>query len=371
MLLAERYRITEILGHGGMGEVYRGCDELLSRPVAVKLLRPDVRDPSAAARLQHEARAAAGVKDPHVVAVYDFGQSDGEYFLVMELMAGRSVTRELALRGPLAPQRAVDIVQQVAAGLAAAHRHGIVHRDIKPDNLLIDVDGSVKIADFGIARSAMEPEPRTPGRILGTSQYVAPERALGHAATAASDVYALGCVLYQLLTGNPPFSGDDPATILSQHVRTAPVVPDEFSAALAQLVYRMLSKSPADRPTAAEVAGWTFGETAEMPTMDLDALPRSKWKALAVAAAVLIAGCALTAGVLTDQDADQPLAPAHIVPPQSPRRMPPPQQTLTPPRPVTTPTVTVTKSATTVRPPSPQHKAVGKGKPRHKKSGKH
>ncbi|GAA1150332.1 hypothetical protein GCM10009630_55840 [Kribbella jejuensis] len=379
MLLAERYRITEILGHGGMGEVYRGCDELLGRPVAVKLLRPDVRDPLAAARFRREARAAAGVKNPHVVAVYDFGQSDGEYFLVMELMAGRTVTRELALNGPLDPERAVDIVQQVAAGLAAAHEHDIVHRDIKPDNLLIDVDGSVKVADFGIARSAMEPETRTPGRILGTSHYVAPERALGHPATAASDVYALGCVLYQLLTGHPPFTGADPTAILSQHVHTAPVVPEQFSAPLAHLVYLMLAKDPADRPTAADVAGWTFAETPELPTLELRALPRQNWrKAVAVAAAVVAAGCVMAAGVLSDPDTDRPIAPANVVPSQPARR------TIAPPRPVVTPTVTptvtITKAVTTTR-PAPSHsastpakgsaKATGHGKVKHKQHGKH
>ncbi|HET6743184.1 MAG TPA: serine/threonine-protein kinase [Kribbella sp.] len=254
MLLAERYRTTEILGHGGMGEVYRGRDELLGRPVAVKLLRPDLCDLFAAARFRREACAAAVVKDPHVVAVYDFGHSNGEYFLIMELLEGRSIAHQLALHGPLDPDHALGIVRQAAAGLAAAHRHDIVHRDIKPDNLLVDGDGSVKVADFGIARSPTDPATTSFGRILGTSQYIAPERARGRPATAASDVYALGCVLYQLLTGRPPFDGDDPTAILSQHVQATPVIPEELPGGVIQLLHGMLSKEPDDRPTAHEVS---------------------------------------------------------------------------------------------------------------------
>jgi len=255
VLLAERYRTTEILGHGGMGEVYRGCDELLGRPIAVKLLRADPRDPFAAARFQREARAAAMVKHPHVVAVYDFGHSNGEYYLVMELVEGRSVAHELALRGPLDPDQAVGIIRQAASGVAAAHRRNIVHRDIKPDNLLIDVDGSVKVADFGIARSPADTTtPTMSGRILGTSYYLAPERAEGRPATTASDVYALGCVLYQLLTGHPPFEGGDPITILHQHVEAEPALPSGLPAVVAQLLHKTLAKNPEERPPATEVA---------------------------------------------------------------------------------------------------------------------
>ncbi|TCO33570.1 serine/threonine protein kinase [Kribbella steppae] len=257
MLLAGRYRLTEVLGHGGMGEVFRGCDELLGRPVAVKLLLPGWGDPFAAARFRREARTAAMVKDPHVVAAYDFGQQDGNYYLVMELVEGRSVAHELAMHGPLESERAVDIVQQAAAGLAAAHRRGIVHRDIKPANLLIDADGTVKVADFGIARFVTDPARTVPGQVLGTSLYLAPERALGKPATAASDVYALGCVLYQLVTGHPPFTGDNPTDVLSQHVRTEPTPPSESCPEVAgpveDLLLRMLSKDPALRPSTAEI----------------------------------------------------------------------------------------------------------------------
>ncbi|TDD17937.1 serine/threonine protein kinase [Kribbella turkmenica] len=267
MLLASRYRLNEVLGHGGMGEVFRGCDELLGRPVAVKLLLPHRNDPFAESRFRREARTAAMVKDPHVVAAYDFGQQDGNYYLVMELVEGRSLAHELALRGPLEPERAVDVVRQAAAGIAAAHRRDIVHRDIKPANLLIDADGTVKVADFGIARFVTDPPTSVPGQVLGTSLYLAPERARGEPATGASDVYALGCVLYQLVTGRPPFDGDDPTDILSQHVRTEPVPPSETCPGLAgpveDLLLRMLAKEPTHRPSATAIAD---GAAVQEPT---------------------------------------------------------------------------------------------------------
>jgi len=258
VLLAGRYRLTEVIGRGGMGEVFRGCDELLGRPVAVKVLLPHRCDPFAEARFRREARTAAMVKDPHVVAAYDFGQQDGNYYMVMELVEGRSVAHELAMHGPLEPERAVGIVRQAAAGIAAAHRRDIVHRDIKPANLLIDADGTVKVADFGIARFVTDPARTVPGQVLGTSLYLAPERALGKPATAASDVYALGCVFYQLVTGQPPFNGDDPTDVLSQHVQIEPVPPSkscpEVAGPVEDLLLRMLSKEPTLRPSATEIA---------------------------------------------------------------------------------------------------------------------
>jgi serine/threonine-protein kinase len=355
-----------------MGEVYRGYDELLGRPVAVKLLRPDLRDPFAAARFQREARVAAVVKHPHVVAVYDFGHSNGEYYLVMELVEGRSVTHELALHGPLDAQRAVGIVREAAAGLAAAHRHDIVHRDIKPDNLLIDVDGSVKVADFGIARSPGSSTLTTTetGTILGTSYYLAPERALGRSATSASDVYALGCVLYQLLVGRPPFEGDDPTAILYQHVEVEPALPAELPAPVGDLLRSLLAKDPDDRPTATELAAWTFSDRSAARTTGLTPTPRSmRRRLLAVLAGLLVAGAAVTAGVFIDQASNTPLIPpevARIHPPQQAESSPPPTSptsptghpTGTPPvtppvTPTVTPTVTVTEPATPTRTAAP------------------
>ncbi|MFD0428156.1 serine/threonine-protein kinase [Streptomyces zhihengii] len=215
-----------------MGEVWQASDEVLGRPVALKLLLGEHADAQAAARFRLEAQTAARLNHPHVVAVFDFGTWDGRFYLVMELIPGRSLAEELTAAGGrmLAPERVAAVAAQTAAGLASAHRQGIVHRDIKPGNLLSDPEGTVKIADFGIARFVNDPSAAltTTGQIVGTSLYLAPERALGRTAEPASDVYALGCVLYQLLTGQPPFRADTPTATLYQHIDAVPVPPAEL-----------------------------------------------------------------------------------------------------------------------------------------------
>jgi serine/threonine-protein kinase len=264
-----------------MGEVFRAVDEVLERPVAVKLLLPNDRDTSGSERFQREARAAARLSDPHVVSVYDFGQHGDGYFLVMELVEGRDVSRELEEDGPLAKDRAIDIVEQAARGLAAAHRVDVVHRDVKPGNLLVAEDGTVKVADFGIASVPGQGATTltATGQIIGSSRYLAPERARGGRAGQPSDVYALGCVLYQLVTGQPPFNADNPTAILYQHVDADPVPPSaerpELVGTFEQVLLRMLAKDPADRPTAAEIAG---GALRARPV-------GSDWRGLAAGAA--------------------------------------------------------------------------------------
>jgi serine/threonine-protein kinase len=268
MLLAQRYRLGESIGRGGMGQVWRATDEALGRPVAVKLLhRHAATDEEAAERFRLEAHAAAVLSDPHVVTVYDFGQHDDTLFLVMELVEGRSVAGELRAHGAMAPGPAAEIITQAAAGLSAAHRHGIIHRDIKPGNLLLAADGMVKIADFGIARlvSGADAALTSTGEIPGTSHYLAPERARGRPGGPEADVYALGCVLYQLVTGHPPFYGDTPVAVAYQHVDADPVPPGELRPALAgafeKFLLQMLVKDPTQRPTAEQVALWDPAST--------------------------------------------------------------------------------------------------------------
>jgi eukaryotic-like serine/threonine-protein kinase len=259
VFVAKRYRLGSSLGRGGMGEVFRGTDEQLGREVAVKLLLRSDRDPRAAERFHREARAAARLNDPHVVAVYDFGQHEDGFFLVMELVEGGSVADELEEHGPLAKDRAIEIIEQSAAGLAAAHREDVVHRDVKPSNLLISTDGTIKVADFGIAHLPGEGASTLTGtgQIIGSAQYLAPERAQGGQAGKPADVYALGCVLYQLVTGRPPFTGEHPTAILYQHVDADPAPPSlerpELAGAFEQVLLQMLAKDPDDRPTAAEI----------------------------------------------------------------------------------------------------------------------
>ncbi|WP_260333061.1 serine/threonine-protein kinase [Streptomyces beigongshangae] len=245
-----------------MGEVWQATDEVLGRSVAVKLLLGDEADSASSARFRLEAQTAARLSHPYVVAVFDFGAWEDRFYLVMELVEGRSLAQELTASGTLGPERVATVAAQAAAGLAAAHREGIVHRDIKPGNLLSDAHGTVKIGDFGIARFVDDPSSAltTAGQIVGTSLYLAPERALGRPASASSDVYSLGCVLYQLLTGRPPFQGESATVTLHQHIDMAPVPPREHGVrlppAFENYLLGLLAKQPEDRPTAQEVADW-------------------------------------------------------------------------------------------------------------------
>ncbi|WP_078942747.1 serine/threonine-protein kinase [Streptomyces viridochromogenes] len=263
VLIAGRYRLSEPIGRGGMGEVWRAYDESLARDVAVKLLLPQDSDPTATSRFRLEAQTAARIDHPNVVGVRDFGEYDNRLFLVMELVRGDSLATTLVRSGALPAERVARIAAQAAAGLAAAHRQGIVHRDIKPGNLLLDADGTLKIGDFGIARFLDDPGAAltATGQIVGTSLYLAPERALGQPAGPASDVYALGCVLYQLLTGRPPFQADTAVAILHQHLDAVPVPPRELGVpglppAFESYLLGLLAKEPEHRPAAQRAADW-------------------------------------------------------------------------------------------------------------------
>jgi serine/threonine-protein kinase len=256
-LLAERYRLEKHVAAGSTGQVWRAVDQLLERIVAVKVLRPEVaRNPLARSRFLAEARSASRLSHPAVAQVHDFGDggSADAPFLVMELVDGPSL-EDLLLTGPLGAGRTVDVIRQVAEGLHAAHSGGVVHRDIKPANLMITRDGQVKITDFGIA-SAIGCAPSTvTGTLMGTPAYLAPERMSGAAATPASDLYSLGVVAYECLTGIRPFTGAASEVIAAHLLRPLPPLPATVPLDLSLLVAALTAKDPSDRPrSASEVA---------------------------------------------------------------------------------------------------------------------
>ncbi|WP_036408356.1 serine/threonine-protein kinase [Microbispora rosea] len=249
-VLGGRYRLTSPIAAGGMGEVWRAEDELLGREVAIKLLGRHVAgDATFRDRFRSEARITAALTDPGIAQVFDYGESDGLAYLVMELVRGEPLSAILARTGALGPDVTLDVVEQTARGLHAAHRAGVIHRDVKPGNLLVTEAGQVKITDFGIAR-ALEAAPLTAtGTILGTAQYVSPEQASGTTLTPASDVYSLGVVAYECLAGRPPFTAETAVALALRHLNdTPPPLPGNVPAPVAALVMSMLAKDPAARP---------------------------------------------------------------------------------------------------------------------------
>ncbi len=224
MTLAGRYRLDEHIAGGGMGDVWKGTDEVLGRTVAVKvLLAALVAEPGFAQRFRDEARTMATINHPGVVNVYDYGSDQGVTYLIMEFIDGDALSKTLSRVGRLTPGRTMSLIAQAADALQAAHDKGIVHRDVKPANLMVRPNGTLVLTDFGIARSAQASQLTAVGSVLGTASYISPEQASGHLATAASDVYALGVVAYQCLSGRRPFEGGSPIEIALQHVdaRTA------------------------------------------------------------------------------------------------------------------------------------------------------
>jgi serine/threonine-protein kinase len=289
-LLADRYELREQLGSGAMGEVWRAADNLLERPVAVKVLRTDGSADTDRFRL--EAQTAGRLSHPNVVGMYDFGSHQDLLYLVMEFVDGWSLAQELSLRGTLDPSEAAALAAQLASGLAAAHEQGVIHRDVKPANVMLTDDDTAKIADFGIARFTDQAGAglTSTGKILGTAGYLAPERALGRPAQPASDVYSLGCVLYELLTGRPPFVAPTTLAVVQQHVDTEPTPPvrlrPEIPEPLSDYVLLLLAKDPAHRPTADQAADWlaSYRRTSRAGGADGRALPAAPAPALATTA---------------------------------------------------------------------------------------
>src|SRR3954452_17640151 len=255
--LGGRYRLDERIAGGGMGDVWRGTDEVLGRTVAVKILLPALLDePGFAERFRGEARTMATINHPGVVDVYDYGSDQQLAFLVMEYVEGDALSRTLSRVGRLTPARTMALVAQAADALHAAHGNGIVHRDVKPGNLLVRPNGTLVLTDFGIARSALVGQLTVAGSVLGTASYISPEQASGAVATAASDVYALGVVAYQCLSGHRPFDGATPIEIAMRHVRETPrPLPGDIPPSVRAIVDRAMAKDPVARwPTAAAMA---------------------------------------------------------------------------------------------------------------------
>ncbi len=257
-VLGDRYEIGGVLGRGGMAEVHRGRDLRLGREVAVKVLRSDLaRDPSFQVRFRREAQASASLNHPAIVAVYDTGEdrttTGATPYIVMEYVEGETLRDVIRREGQLSPERAMRFAADVCGALDFSHRNGIVHRDVKPGNVMITPEGAVKVMDFGIARAVSDSAATmtSTAAVIGTAQYLSPEQARGEGVDARSDVYSVGCMLYELVTGAPPFTGDSPVAVAYQHVREDPRTPSSINPAipaeLDAILLKAMSKNPANR----------------------------------------------------------------------------------------------------------------------------
>jgi eukaryotic-like serine/threonine-protein kinase len=318
-VLSGRYRLEAKLGSGGMSTVYLGSDQTLDRQVAVKVMHREMSEQAdQLERFRQEARAVAKLSHPNVVSVIDAGEDGGYPYIVFEYVEGETLKQRIAREGALDPQEAIAYAIEIARGLSVAHARNMVHRDIKPQNVLIDSEGRAKLTDFGISRQLEQDGMTATGRVLGTTDYVAPEQAMGRGADPRSDIYSLGVVLYEMLVGQVPFSADSQVGVAMKHINEE--LPDvqrrrpEVSAAVALVVERATAKDPGERyqdvgemiddlSTALEVEAARAGSTTGEATSVLDALPppkrelssRSRWSWAAILGLVLVAGVTLLA----------------------------------------------------------------------------
>jgi len=251
LIFGRRYKVTEKIGSGGMADVFKAVDEVLGRTVAVKVLHARyASDPNFVARFRQEAQAAANLSHPNIVNMYDWGRDGDTYYIVMEYVKGTDLKSLVTSQGPLDPRKVAEYGAQVCSALAVAHGYDIIHRDIKPQNIVLTPDGTIKVMDFGIARAGNTTMTQT-GSVLGTAQYISPEQAQGKPLTPASDLYSLGVTLYELATGTLPFDGDTPVAVALKQVNDEPVPPRQVRAsippALEAVILRALRKNPADR----------------------------------------------------------------------------------------------------------------------------
>jgi eukaryotic-like serine/threonine-protein kinase len=272
-VLNGRYEIDSVLGQGGMAKVFRGTDQVLGRTVAIKVLSPQFTDDAQfVTRFRREAQAAASLNHPNIVGVFDTGSQSDVHFIVMEYVEGRTLRDVIRADGPLLPERVAEIGDAVAKALQTAHEAGMVHRDIKPGNIMLTSDGEVKVMDFGIARTSTGDTLTQTAAVLGTASYLSPEQAQGQSVDARSDLYSLGCVLYEMATGRPPFSGDSPVAIAYKHVRDDPVAPSRINpdvpADLESVILKSMAKNPANRYQSAAELRQDLGRLMQgLPTL--------------------------------------------------------------------------------------------------------
>jgi predicted Ser/Thr protein kinase len=339
--LSDRYSLTERLAIGGMGSVYLAQDERLGRRVAIKLLKDELAgDPRFVERFRREARAVASLSHPNMVAVYDYGEDENHHYIVMEYAEGRDLAQVLREEGPFSPDRAVHIGSQICAALGHAHAAGVIHRDVKPANIILSEHDRARVTDFGIARAAGDSTLTATGSFLGTAHYLSPEQASSNPIGPASDIYSLGIVLYEMLTGAVPFTGDTPIAVAMRHVSDPVPPPSELNPdvppELDEVIATATAKDPEDRFASAEdmaaalqaasrdtatvvLGGATATATADTPTREMDDRPSvwpipgdrwepakvGRWALVIFVVLLLVAAFALASALVSD---DEPTA---------------------------------------------------------------